>query len=660
MVLHPGAVVGGYLIESILGSGGMGTVYRARHPVLPRSDALKVLSAELSRDEHFRARFEREAELAATLDHPNIVTVYNRGDTDGHLWIAMQYVAGSDAEKELTGGRMTPQRAAHIITEVAKALDYAHRQQLLHRDIKPANFLLGPQDERIFLADFGIARALDEAVGLTQTGMVMASVAYAAPESLVGEPTDHRADIYSLGCSLYRMLTGVSPFARTGGMAAVAAAHLMEAPPRATDTAPQLPTAIDAVLTRAMAKDPAHRFQTAGDLAAAAARALDETTDAVRITPTPAPPPRPDHTPPHWPTHPAGPGPRPYPPPHTAVGGAAWPTGPTHPAPHPPAPPPLSRPRRPRRALIAASLAAVVLLVAGAITVWMWPRDSQTPYPAQQLAHQHGTATLTEQPRAVVAAGPGDADALLSLDVQPVAVIAPDTQLPGWERDLITGDVAVLPDTNDTAAIAATKPDLIIDTAPIDGATYRSLSQIATTITRPQNANDWTWQTHLQWVGRILGRSDRAQELIDMAATAQADLREAHPAFDAKSIEMVLVTDNGVNLATPESGIARYLQGLGFRYPGQTPSATTSVAELQPVDAQQLNLTPTDVRVILRTDKAAGGGSYNGLPQPFSQYRGVTVIVDNPDTIAALQTPGYAATTYLNKTLIDALASQVR
>ena len=245
MAFSPGAMVAGYTIEAVLGAGGMGTVYKARNPALPRSDALKVLSEELSRDDHFRARFLREADLAATLDHPNIVTVYTRGKTeDGKLWIAMQYVDGSDAERETRRGRMTPQRAAHIVGEVAKALDYAHRRQLLHRDVKPANFLLGPDDERVFLADFGIARALDDAVNLTQTGMVVATIAYAAPESLSGYTVDGRADIYSLGCSLYNLLTQRTPFGDSGGMAATMAAHLNQPPPRATDLAPALPPAI--------------------------------------------------------------------------------------------------------------------------------------------------------------------------------------------------------------------------------------------------------------------------------------------------------------------------------------------------------------------------------------------------------------------------------
>jgi eukaryotic-like serine/threonine-protein kinase len=292
VALSPGTVVAGYTIEAVLGAGGMGTVYKARNPALPRSDALKVLSEGLSRDDHFRARFLREADLAATLDHPNIVTVYTRGETDdGQLWIAMQYVDGSDAEKETRARRMSPQRAVHIVGEVAKALDYAHRRQLLHRDVKPANFLLGSDDERVFLADFGIARALDDAVNLTQTGMVVATIAYASPESLSGYSVDGRSDIYSLGCSLYDLLTQRSPFGSSGGMAATMAAHLNQPPPRATDLVPALPSAIDHVIARAMAKNPADRYQSAREMASAAAQALDETTVAVRTMPV-IPPPR--------------------------------------------------------------------------------------------------------------------------------------------------------------------------------------------------------------------------------------------------------------------------------------------------------------------------------------------------------------------------------
>lgn len=663
MVLSVGSVVAGYRIEAVLGAGGMGTVYKTRNPTLPRSDALKVLSEQLSQDPHFRARFEREAELAATLDHPNIVTVYSRGETDGQLWIAMQYVAGSDADKELSQGRMTPGRAVHIVGEVAKALDYAHRRHLLHRDVKPANFLLAPNDERVFLADFGIARALDEAVGLTQTGMVMASVSYAAPESLAGERADHRADIYSLGCSLFRMLTGTSPFSRSGGMAAVAAAHLTEPPPRPTAVAPALPSAMDAVIARAMAKNPNDRFQTAGELAAAAARALDETTDAVRATPAPVvgQPPWPgERTPPPRPPHHTGP------PMSGAYGGPAWPrhSGPTT-AGYPPAPPiaakPASRSRLggQRKWMLIAVATVVVLVAATGVGAVMSREGSAPSYAAQTFVHEHGETQLSAQPGAVAAVGPGDGDAVLSLGVQPVAVVAPGGALPSWLQQMVNDNVRTLlqPDTD---ALAAAKPDLIIDTGEINDAGYQGLAAVAPTVTRPQNTSEWTWQSQLEWIGRILGRSDEAKKLLDEAAAEQADLRSQHPAFDAKSVEVVTVADDGVTVALSDSPAGRYLRGLGFRYPADFDPPSAGAAFRPVANPDELNTTPTDVRVVVRTDKGAGGGSYNGLPQAFSTYRGTTVIIDDPDVIAALNTPGYAATKFLDTTLVDALARQVR
>ncbi|MGV0626095.1 serine/threonine-protein kinase PknH/PknJ [Mycolicibacter minnesotensis] len=272
-----GQIVAGYRIQRLLGSGGMGSVYLAANPTLPRRDALKVLSAELSRNPDFRARFTREAEVAAGLDHPNIVSVYNRGQTaDGQLWIAMQFVDGIDAEAAQQGGAMNPQRAVRIITDVAKALDYAHARGVIHRDVKPANFMLtdtsGP-DERALLGDFGIARALDD-VGLTATGSVLATIAYAAPEVLSGQPLDGRADLYSLGCALFALLTGRTPFFSANGMAAVMMAHLHQPPPRVTDFAAHLPPALDVVIATAMAKDPAARFASGGALAEAARAAL--------------------------------------------------------------------------------------------------------------------------------------------------------------------------------------------------------------------------------------------------------------------------------------------------------------------------------------------------------------------------------------------------
>ncbi|WP_280230665.1 serine/threonine-protein kinase [Nocardia cyriacigeorgica] len=279
MPLRPGAVVGGYRILQVLGSGGMGTVYLAQNPILPKRDALKVLSSDLSTDPEFRARFEREANLAAGLDHPNLVAVYSRGEEDGQLWIAMQYVDGTDASEEVAKGPsvMTPQRALRIVSEVGKGLDYAHRKGLLHRDVKPANFLLsrveGDDEERVFLTDFGVAKSADDGQDLTATGNFMATVAYAPPEQLVGAQLDYRADIYSLACSFYKLLTGQNPFPSTMP-AVVMMGHLHEPPPSVSAARPGLPPALDAVIAKAMAKSPEDRYGSCREFVQAAEAAL--------------------------------------------------------------------------------------------------------------------------------------------------------------------------------------------------------------------------------------------------------------------------------------------------------------------------------------------------------------------------------------------------
>ncbi|MGW5226700.1 serine/threonine-protein kinase [Nocardia niigatensis] len=290
-MLSPGTIVGGYRIVRVLGSGGMGTVYLAKHPELPRMDALKVLSSDLTRNEEFRGRFEREANVVAGMDHPNIVSVHNRGEESGQLWIAMQYVEGTDASAELKRdpAAVPPLRALSIVTQIGRGLDYAHRRGLLHRDVKPANFLLSSvdgEDERALLADFGVAKSTEDTTELTQTGSFVATIAYAPPEQLSGRPLDHRADIYSLGCSFFKLLTGRNPYPATQP-ALVMMGHLHEPPPRATDVNPHLPATLDEIFARVMAKNPAERYNSCREFTEAATAALVPGYNPVSTTTSP-------------------------------------------------------------------------------------------------------------------------------------------------------------------------------------------------------------------------------------------------------------------------------------------------------------------------------------------------------------------------------------
>ncbi|WP_336623349.1 serine/threonine-protein kinase [Nocardia mangyaensis] len=273
--MRDGEIFAGYAIERQLGRGGMGEVYLAKHPRLPRLTALKLLNQELFSDSEVRARFEREADLVARLEHPNIVTVFDRGAEDGRLWISMQYIDGIDAAT-VDPRTLPPARAVQIVAETAKALDFAHSGNVLHRDVKPANILLAhgrDGQERVYLTDFGIARVVDDAGRLTQTGSFTATLAYASPEQLTGAAMDGRSDQYSLACTLYWLLTGAVPFESTHP-AAVIQGHLQQSPPPVTAVRPGLPGALDAVLARAMAKRPADRFASCAEFAEAAKQAL--------------------------------------------------------------------------------------------------------------------------------------------------------------------------------------------------------------------------------------------------------------------------------------------------------------------------------------------------------------------------------------------------
>jgi serine/threonine protein kinase, bacterial len=272
MPLAEGETFAGYTILRLLGTGGMGEVYLAQHPRLPRRDALKVLPASVSSDAEYRARFEREADMAATLWHPHIVGVHDRGEFHGQLWIAMDFVDGTDAANLLQNyPNGLPQREVlNIITAVAEALDYAHQRHLLHRDVKPANILVSRQEsgeERILLADFGIARWENDTSGLTQTNMTVGTVSYAAPEQLMGRDLDGRADQYALAATAYHLLTGTPPFQHSNP-AVVISQHLTAAPPSLAARRPELAN-LDPALGKALSKNPADRYDRCVDFARA-------------------------------------------------------------------------------------------------------------------------------------------------------------------------------------------------------------------------------------------------------------------------------------------------------------------------------------------------------------------------------------------------------
>ncbi|WP_158169783.1 serine/threonine protein kinase [Mycolicibacterium smegmatis] len=274
MPLANGEIFAGFSIIRSLGSGGMGEVYLAKHPRLPRHEALKILPTEVSADPDFRARFNREADLAATLYHPHIVGVHDRGEYEGRLWISMDYVEGSDAARLLRQkypSGMPVDEALEIVTAIASALDYAHDRELLHRDVKPANILLttpAKGTRRILLADFGIARSTNDISGLTATNMAVGSVNYASPEQLLGEfRIDGRADQYSLAATAYHLLTGVPVFEHSNP-AVVISQHLNSAPRPVSKLRPELSN-LDKVVATALAKVPDERYPSCQDFAGA-------------------------------------------------------------------------------------------------------------------------------------------------------------------------------------------------------------------------------------------------------------------------------------------------------------------------------------------------------------------------------------------------------
>ncbi|QZA09634.1 serine/threonine protein kinase [Mycolicibacter heraklionensis] len=269
--------IASYRVIRELGAGGMGQVFLVQHPRLPRRDALKLLDSGVSRNDDFKARFQREADLLAQLSHPNIVTLHDRGEFDGRLWITMEYVNGTDTAQLLKAGTpLDTNLATSLIAGAAAALDYAWRKQkITHRDVKPANILVGidesddgPVIESVKLADFGIAKAAGESTSLTSTGMTIGTMQYISPEAIEGEAVDNRSDIYSLGCTAFHLLAGQPPFTGTS-IASTMSAHLTKPVPPISTVNAHLPESMNAVFERVLAKNPDDRYQSCAEFVTA-------------------------------------------------------------------------------------------------------------------------------------------------------------------------------------------------------------------------------------------------------------------------------------------------------------------------------------------------------------------------------------------------------
>ncbi|MEQ3550956.1 serine/threonine-protein kinase [Pseudonocardia nematodicida] len=325
---------GRYRIEALLGRGGMGEVHRAHDPRNDRTVALKRLRADLPDSGGFRDRFRRESRIAARLSSPHVIPIHDAGEIDGRLYIDMRLVDGRDlAEILRSDGPLEPSRVAAVVAQIADALHAAHTEGLIHRDVKPSNVLVLEREgapDFVYLVDFGIARAAEAAAHsrLTSTGVVVGTLAYMSPETFTGGEVDRRTDVYALACLAHELLTGRLPFDAEGP--ALMFAHLSTPPPRASGIRPELPTAVDDVLVRGMAKEPGDRFDTAPALAGALAEALTSAATGPRGRSADAP----------TITERAGPGPVPV-------------------------------PRRPRRRWVAA-LAVPVLLLAGVAAAFTW------------------------------------------------------------------------------------------------------------------------------------------------------------------------------------------------------------------------------------------------------------------------------------------------
>ncbi|NMD58535.1 MULTISPECIES: protein kinase domain-containing protein [Tsukamurella] len=691
MASEPGESIAGYVIESILGTGGMGTVYRVRHRTLPRSVALKVLQTQLSADPSVRARFDREADLIAGLKHPHIVDVYDRGESDGHLWIAMELVEGGNlATTVQREGPFSLDRTVAVIEQVADALDYAHQHGILHRDVKPANFLVdrGRRGEQVKLADFGIGAAQTEVGQNTQAGTVVGTLAYTAPEALLGHPVDHRADVYSLACATVVLLTGAPPFTTTVS-GQLMLAHISQNPPSVRLKRPDLSPEIDHVLGRAMAKNPADRFSTAGEFADALAAAARRMSGASGMAPPAAPqgvnwqgtPSNPalatgynqpgppvaggQGLPPGAPTGLLGP---------VGPAGARGPGGPGGPmGPSSPSMPVLGgggAPATNRKKLLIGGAAALVVILAAVLTIVVVRgggdddgRPGLDAWSARTVTDVNGSTELAERPQRIVALGPGDAELVSALGFEVVAgANGPKSELPSWVSAFSGVPTAGTSTNPDRSVIEKANPDLILDTDPDAADKVKELKSLAggrAIAVSGEGKSGWTWQQQLAFIAEALGAKDRAEAVKKTYEGRITALRSAHPEFSGKKLDVVHYDGKATKLAGSSANALQLMGQLGFAT--QTPvDGSGSWLPLASGDIYKaVNSSTVDRTVVARTDPAGGNGGFDGVPSSLT-YGVPIIILDKTNGVDALLYGGPLAIDTIEQSVVPALVKGIK
>lgn len=648
MTLAPGTIIAGYRIERLLGVGGMGAVYLCNHPRLPAKQvALKVLSDQLAVDPDYRRRFAREADLGSRLNHHAIAHVYDLGDDDGTLWIAMEYVDGENLAHRLHRAPLTVESSLSILRDLANGIDHAHRNGVLHRDIKPHNILISEgrgADNRLTvkLADFGVARDL----GSPATTNAFATLDYAAPECLLTRTTGSvESDIYSFTVVAYVMLSGGQlPYPRSESLSDTLLAHVSGAPPMPLSVHRDTPQAVEDALAKGMAAKPSERPQSAGALIdaieAGFAPAFADTP--VQLSPFLKPP-------------------------------AAELQG----APHAFAIKLSQTLRRAHRArLTVPALAVTMATIIGLAVAASGTATSEspaaspgvpasTPWVQVSVDQVSGPLTLAHRPTRIAALGNGDAELVADLGITPVIVSDGDTARPPSGIVAESIPTAGVSSAWDLQALRRSGPDLIIDTD--SGTTtqqYSALEKIAPTLTRPPNSRMWQWTSRLRWIANALGVTSTATDVVANVNTELGRISAEHPTWSGKTIGVVMWDGLTIRPVHSPSSTSDFLQGCGFVYSRDDewyPDETDpSIAMIGPGGDEYSYLdSGLDIGIVLRTDVRRGGGGYDGLPYSLYTSDKPLVVVDDPETISDLLVGGPITTGHLLSQLVPTLVTEL-